>query len=148
MTRKEETRMKMQLYKTSTKEVCSKREPISPVTEYGARPKHLTNSRIGFKTVKVSAGTAVILLHEEPSPILKSPLAEELVQVTIRQAQRDNGIRAARWYLLQNSNSSFLPLTYISHALEVICFFQIKLMFPYLSCYVYARHKTMLFLLT
>ena len=86
------------LYIMSPTEVCSKREPISPVMEYGASPKHLTKNRNGLKTVKVSeplspvteyganpkhltknrnglkavrvsAETVVILLHEKPGPL-------------------------------------------------------------------------------
>ena len=97
ITKKVETAMNMMLYTMSPTEVCSKREPISPVTEYGASPKHFTKNRIGLKTVKVSepaspvteygaspkhltknrnglktvkvlAETVVILLHEKPGP--------------------------------------------------------------------------------
>jgi hypothetical protein len=67
MTRKDETMMKMTLYRTLKKVVRSRREPISPDREYGASPKHLTNRIIGLKTVNVSAETAVILLHQESS---------------------------------------------------------------------------------
>jgi hypothetical protein len=63
----EETPIKTTLYRTSKREVFRWRDPIFPVTEYGASPKHLTIRRIGFKTVNVSANTAVILVHEEPS---------------------------------------------------------------------------------
>jgi hypothetical protein len=69
MTRKDETMMKMTVYRTSIKEVRSRREPRSPDTEYGARPKHLTNRIIGLKMVKVSAATAVILLLQEYSHV-------------------------------------------------------------------------------
>ena len=61
--------VKMTLYRMAPKEDCSTRETVSPVTDYGANPKHLPKSMIDLKRVTVTAGTVVILLHEKPSPV-------------------------------------------------------------------------------
>ena len=131
--------MNMMLYTMSPTEVCSKREPISPVTEYGASPKHLTKNKNGLKTVKVSesvspvteygaspkhlmknknglktvkvsAETVVILLHEKPGPFWRVFVLKRcVIGHSMWTAERNMGIRAARVQMQLNFHFSFLP---------------------------------------
>jgi len=122
------------LYTMSPTEVCSRREPVSPVTENGASPKHLTKNVIGLKTEKVSAGRVVILLHEKPDPLLKSLRAEELCYWPFDMNSRaQHGHTGGEFINAAEFHFSFLPFFYLDLLCAGRSFFQIKLMLLYLS---------------